>query len=286
MISDMIGKLEKEAEEEATEKAYCDEEMGKTESKKSDLEDDVAKMTATLDQAVSKSTELKEQIKEIELELAVLTKEQAEMDKIRGEENAAYVAEKADLEKGLNGVRKALQMLRDYYQSKEEGSSFVQEDLDMEQPKPPVSHSKSGGAGSGIIGILEVCESDFATDLAKVEAEESDSQAVYEKVTQENKVNSATKEGDVKHKTQEVKSIEKTVAEVSADREGSNSELSAVLEYYAKLKERCVAKPETYEERAARRKAEIEGLKQALDILENETAFMQRGKRGRRQSFM
>jgi peptidoglycan hydrolase CwlO-like protein len=122
MISDMIAKLEKEAEEEATEKAYCDEEMGKTESKKSDLEDDVAKMTATLDQAVSKSTELKEQIKEIELELAVLTKEQAEMDKIRGEENAAYVAEKADLEKGLNGVRKALQLLRDYYQSKEEAA--------------------------------------------------------------------------------------------------------------------------------------------------------------------
>merc|ERR1719498_963668 len=38
LISDMIAKLEKEAEAEATEKAYCDEEMSKTEAKKSELE--------------------------------------------------------------------------------------------------------------------------------------------------------------------------------------------------------------------------------------------------------
>merc|ERR1719197_1378462 len=38
LISDMIAKLEKEAEAEATEKAYCDEEMSKTEAKKGELE--------------------------------------------------------------------------------------------------------------------------------------------------------------------------------------------------------------------------------------------------------
>merc|ERR1719469_684896 len=37
LIGNMISKLEKEAEEDATEKAYCDEEMMKTEAKKSDL---------------------------------------------------------------------------------------------------------------------------------------------------------------------------------------------------------------------------------------------------------
>merc|ERR1719420_2141999 len=39
--SDMIMKLEKEAESEATDKAYCDEEMAKTEAKKAELDDDI-----------------------------------------------------------------------------------------------------------------------------------------------------------------------------------------------------------------------------------------------------
>lgn len=99
-----------------------------------------------------------------------------------------YVAKK-DLELGLTGVRKALSVLREYYSGDKE-AAFVQ------QPAPPVKHSKSGGAGSGIIGILEVVESDFAKTLAKEEEEEADAQAEYEKVTQENKITKATKEQD------------------------------------------------------------------------------------------
>merc|ERR1719440_1426425 len=38
LITDMIAKLEAEGEAEATEKAYCDEQMAKTEAKKADLE--------------------------------------------------------------------------------------------------------------------------------------------------------------------------------------------------------------------------------------------------------
>merc|ERR1719272_606201 len=38
LVGDMINKLEKEAGSEATEKAYCDEEMSKTKAKKGELE--------------------------------------------------------------------------------------------------------------------------------------------------------------------------------------------------------------------------------------------------------
>merc|ERR1719240_2036296 len=50
LVADMIAKLEKEAEEDATEKAYCDEEMSKTEAKKAELEEDLAKLVAKLDE--------------------------------------------------------------------------------------------------------------------------------------------------------------------------------------------------------------------------------------------
>merc|ERR1719475_58 len=150
----------------------------------------------------------------------------------------------------------------------------------MQQPAPPQQHAKAGGAGGSIINILEVCESDFANNLAKEETEEADSASEYEKTTQENKVTKATKEQDAKYKGQEATALDKEITELSGDRDTSNSELSAVMEYYGKIKERCIAKPETYDERKARREAEINGLKEALSILENEAAFMQRGRKG------
>merc|ERR1719230_2346583 len=152
--------------------------------------------------------------------------------------------------------------------------------IQEEQPAPPQQHGKSSGAGGSIINILEVCEDDFATNLSKEESAESDSAEEYEKTTQENKVTKSTKSQDAKYKTKEAAGLDKELAELSGDRDTSNNELAAVMDYYGKIKERCVAKPESYEERKARREAEIEGLKEALSILENEAAFIQRkGKR-------
>jgi len=283
LITDMISKLEKQAGDEATEKAYCDEQMAKTEAKKAELEEDVAKQTSRIDQAAARSAQLKGEVKVLEAELAALAKEQAEMDKIRSETRADFQTAKADLELGLSGVRKALQLLQDYYGGA--GSASMLQDEKkfgdfMQQPAKPEVHSQAQGAGESIINILQVVESDFATNLAKEESEEADAQAEYEKTTQENAVTKTTKDQGVKYKTQEAKAQDKTVAEYSADRETSSEELSAVLEYYAKIKDRCIAKPETYATRTARRQAEITGLKQALSILEDETALVQRKRHG------
>merc|ERR1719473_1219022 len=198
LIRELIDRLLAEAEAEATEKAYCDEQMAKTEAKKSELEEEIAKLTASIDKAAAASAGLKDDVKTLQAELAELAKEQAEMDKIRQEQNAAYLEAKADLELGLGGVRKALEVLRAYYEGAQEGA-FVQ------QPPLPEKHEKAAGAGGGIIDILEVVESDFANNLATVETEEADAAADYEKQTQENKITRATKEQDVKYKTQENK---------------------------------------------------------------------------------
>merc|ERR1719158_895856 len=255
--------------------------MAKTESKKQDLDDTVASLTSKIDKAAAKSAHLKEEVKEAQETLAAIAKSQAEMDKLRQEQNADYKQAKSDLELGLGGVQKALEKLREYYGGA--AAALVQDDQHfgnfMQQPAPPPAHQKSTGAGQSIIGILEVCESDFSKNLASEEQAESDAVEEYEKTTQENKITKTTKEQDVKYKTQEFKSLDKEITELSSDKDTASTELAAVMEYYAKIKERCVAKPETYEERKKRREAEIEGLKEALTILDNETAFVQRRKR-------
>merc|ERR1719265_680056 len=267
LITDMIEKLMKEAAAEASEKAYCDEEMAKTKAKKEELTDDIEKLTSKIDSDSSASERLKAEVKDLQKALADLVDSQAEMDKVREETHAAFVTAKEDLEQGIQGVQGALEVLRNYYQSEDE--SFVQ------QPAAPEKHEKSSGAGGSIINILEVAESDFTKNLAEEESEEAAAQEEYEKMTQENKVNKATMEQDVKYKTKEYTSLDKAVAENSADRDGLQTELDAVLDYYEKIKDRCIAKPESYEERKKRREAEIAGLKEAMSILEGQ-AFLQR----------
>merc|ERR1719482_2671916 len=166
LITELIDRLMAEAAAEATEKAYCDEQIAKSEAKKSELEGDIASLTAKIDKAAAKSASLKEEVKELQAELAALSKSQSEMDSIRQETHADFEVAKAELTQGLTGVRKALGVLKDYYG----GAALLQNDASigsfMQQPAKPESHGKASGAG-GSINILEVCESDFATNLAK-----------------------------------------------------------------------------------------------------------------------
>jgi len=260
LISDMIGKLEAEAEGDATEKAFCDKELGETNMKKDDKSSEIEKLTAKIDKMSSQSKQLKTEIATLQEELAKLTTSQAEMDKIRAEEKSVFEANSAETEKGLNGVKLALKVLNEYY-SKD------------------AAHGSAGGSSSGIIGLLEVCESDFSKSLTEMTTAEQTSAAEYDAQTKDNEITKATKDQDVKYKTKESNGLDKSVSEYSSDRAGVETELSAVNQYLGELKGRCVAKAETYSERKERRAAEISGLKEALTVLENETALIQKSTR-------
>jgi len=264
LITDMVEKLEAEAEGDATEKAYCDKELGETNMKKDDKTAEIEKLTAKIDSMTSESKQLKGEIATLQTELGQLTSSQAEMDKLRAEEKALFESNSAETEKGLNGVKLALKVLNEYYS------------------KSDKSHGSSDGAGSGIIGLLEVCESDFSKALTEMTAAEETAQNQYDAQTKENEITKAMKDQDVKYKTKDAAGLDKSVAEYSSDRSGVETELSAVTDYLKQLEGRCIAKAETYGERKARREAEIQGLKEALTVLENETAFIQKSTRSLR----
>merc|ERR1719506_1602398 len=173
LISEMIEKLEADAAKEAGHKAFCDKE---TKAKKEDTESDLDTLGTKIDKATSKIAKLKEEIATLQEELAAIAKAQAKADEIRAEEAAAWKEAKADYESGVEGVGMALQVLRDYYAEKEEAL--------IQQPSPGATHSKATGAATGIIGMLEVIESDFTKSLADGSAAEAMAIEAYEKLTQ------------------------------------------------------------------------------------------------------
>jgi len=267
LISDMLEKLLKDAGAEAQHKAYCDKEMGETQQKTDQLQYDVEKYSSKIDKAKSASSMLKDEVATIQQELLDIVKSMGEADELRSKEAKIYQESKSDMEQGLEGVRIAMKVLRDYYSA----AALVQR-----QPASPGTFSKATDSGAGIISMLEVIESDMGKSLANIEMNEETSASAYEKMKMQNKIDKASKEQDVKYKTKEAASLDKKITELSSDLESAQSELDAVLMYTKNIRGMCSTKPEGYEERKARRESEIEGLKEALRILEGESVFVQR----------
>merc|ERR1719378_1502727 len=261
LISDMIQKLEEEASADADKKAYCDKELGESNAKAADKTAEIEKLSAKIDEMTAHSAKLSEEVAVLQKELAEIAASQKEMDKLRDAENKVYVESKAELEKGLDGIKLALKVLRDYY------------------AKADKAHSSSDGASSGIIGLLEVCESDVSGGLAEATAAEEDAQLVYDTQTKDNEITTTTKTQDAKYKTKEAKDLDKAVAEASSDKAGVQEELDAVNKYLEELHGMCDEKVESYAERKEARAKEIAGLKEGLAILENEAALIQTSRR-------
>merc|ERR1719362_418321 len=201
----------------------------------------------------SRSAQLKAEVAELEKSLSALAKAQAEMDKIRLEEKEEYTKAKAAMDAGLKGVKLALKVLRDYYAKDK-------------------AHAADEGGGAGIIGLIEVVESDFSKGLLEMTSTEEDAQATYDQETKDNEIEKTTKEQDIKYKTEEAAGLKKAIAEATSDKSGVQEELDAVKEYLKTIEDRCIAKAEPYEERVRRREAELKGLREGLAILEEETS--------------
>merc|ERR1719498_1118940 len=114
-----------------------------------------------------------------------------------------------------------------------------------------------GGENGGVVGMLEVIQSDFA----RLEAETRASESAGDK---------AVKSTDLDHKEKTKTEKESDLNDCTKDLAATQSELDAALAYYDKLKPACVDAGLSYEERVKQREEEIQSLKEALRILEGE----------------
>jgi hypothetical protein len=270
LIEDMIAKLLKEAQEEATQKAFCDEEMGKSKASEAEKTATIDKLQTRIDGASATIAELTEAVKTLEAEIASIDAAQAEATKIRTTESADNKKAIADFSQSADAVVKAMGVLKSFYEG-----ALIQ--TGSKTGRPSFGGAKSD-TGSSIISVLEVAESDFTTLLAETETAEDAAADSYEKATKDNEVSKATKLTDAKAKESEIKSLTVQLGHSKEDHASTSAELDAVLAYIDKLRPQCEEKAMSYEEKKAAREAEIAGLKEALEILEG-SSFLQSSKR-------
>jgi len=258
MIQDMVYKLMEEANEEAEHKGFCDAEMGKNKMTRDQKGTAVEELTASIEEMGAHINRLGEQIGGLSGQLAELNAAVVEATSIRQEEKTKNTETITEAKAASSAVQKALGVLQDFY-DKAAGASLV-------QVQAPVQAS----AGGGVIGMLEVILSDFERLEANTKIAEETAQKEFEKFTNESSMDKAVKDTQVNNMSEEKTQLDVDNATAQKDLESTQSELDAALEYYEKLKPSCVQEVESYEDRVARRKEEIESLKDALKILDDQ----------------
>merc|ERR1719240_1528636 len=261
LIEDMIAKLLKEAQVEATQKAFCDAEMGKSKTSQAEKTATIDKLQTRIDGAEATIAQLTEDVKTLEAEIADIDSAQAEATKIRTTESADNNAAISDFQQSADAVVAAMGVLKEFYG----GAALIQTNS-KKAGRPEFGGAKSD-TGSGIISVLEVAESDFTRLLAETETAEDAAADAYAKSSEENKISKATKSADSKAKQSEIKSLTVQLGHSKEDHASTSTELDAVNAYIDKLRPQCEEKAMSYEEKKAAREAEIAGLKEALEIL-------------------
>jgi len=270
MIQEMVEKLLEEQAEEAEHKTWCDGELTKTKkslaSKQSKMED----ISTKIEKAQAMSAKLAEQVKGLAGELADMDTQDQQATQMRQKEHEEFETQKADLQQAQEATATAIKVLKSYYS----GKSFIQTaDTSMSSmtslmQERTSSDQPAGGAAASVLGLLEVAESDFSKALAEGQAAEDAAQQEYDEMIMDNREARAEKTADQKNKQAEKGRLDNLVSETKLDAKDAGDELSAVMEYFDKLKGSCETKAPSFEERQARRKQEMEGLQNALAILE------------------
>jgi len=269
LIWDLINRLSEEANEEASHKGWCDTEMGVNAQVRHEKSDAVELLTAEVDELKASITKVSEDIKGLSEAIVQLDEAMVRATELRNAEKAKNQATMADATAGEAAVEQALRVLKDFYAKAAEATVLLQK----QRREPPETFDKpyQGMGGGGIISMLEVIESDFARLSAETDGAEDAAQAQYDQFMQDSNVDKAEKAKTVEHKTAKRQLEEGQLLSKNNDLKGTEKELDAALTYYDKLKPTCVGAQESYTDRVAAREAEIQSLKEALEILENQS---------------
>jgi len=265
MIKSLLARLKEEASAEAEHKAWCDEQLHNNKLKRE-------KKTAKVDMLIASIADTTAHIDTLANKIKTLAEEQAALAKAMAEATAQRQKEKAENEKtlkdaqgGSEATKQALLILREFYSSQAE---LLQEGRQVPEMK---EYKGMQNAQRGVIGMLEVIQSDFARLAAETKAAETQGAREYAEYMAESKASAEAKH-KLQHKTELAKDqAEFDRSELKKDEVATRTVLNKATEYLAYLEPICVTIHVSYEERVANRKKELEALREAYNILDSKT---------------
>lgn len=309
MIQDMITRLLEEAHGDATHEGFCDKELGQNEITRSKLSQEIDALTASVEGGKAMITQLTQEVTVLTQEMADLDVAVQQATAMRTDEKAKNLATIKDAQAAQQAVEAATAVLKDFYAKAGTATGLLQVSA-SERQIPTTAWGKEGrikmgsqawhalanpdfkgkvdlghqegqqtfgatyqgqqDSAGGVLAMLEVILSDFASLKADTESSESLAQQEYNKYMAEAKKEKAVKSQKVELDEADRVSAEGKLRDDTADLKFTQDKLLAAERYYEELKPQCLDQGMTFEDRAKARQEEIQSLKEALRILSGE----------------
>mmetsp|Transcript_12027 Transcript_12027/g.22472 ORF Transcript_12027/g.22472 Transcript_12027/m.22472 type:complete len:667 (+) Transcript_12027:91-2091(+) len=261
MIEGLLAKLKSEAAAESSHKEWCDDELKKNKLKREKKSSKVELLTAEVAGLDAEISSTKAEISKLSEEQAELAKDMAEATAQRTEEKATNEATIKDAQVATQAVAQATAIIKEFYASQ---TAFLQ----GKQVPELAAYKGMGTSEGGVVGMLEVIATDFQRLETETTANEKQAASEYAEFMSEAKASAKAKH-DLEFKLSlDLDKLEFKKMNTQKDLDGVQVELDKANEYYGYLTPQCTTIHVSYEERVAKRKEEIEALKQAYGILD------------------
>jgi len=273
LIQELIERLLTEAANEANQKGWCDKATADAEQKRKYSSEKVASLNAKMAKQEALIAKLSEEIKTLLADIAKLEDDQAKAKKDRKEESDENAATVVEAKAGLAAVNMAIDILDKFYKT----SAKAKVDLSLAQKGPLDDAPDAGfdngeayqGAGAesgGIIGMMEVIQSDFQRTIDETQSNEKKAKQEFLEFMTETGKSLAEKKMASKEKQSLKGETEENFQTASDNLDGQMAILTTSIKELLELKPVCVDTGMSYAERVARREDEIASLKKALCI--------------------
>jgi len=273
MIQDLITKLNEQNDKAAEKKAECDLQLTENKATREEKTDGVDTLKSEIDQLSAAITKLGE-------DSVTLTKEISELDsamktatELRMKEKEKNVVTIKDAKEAQVAVAQALSVLNEFYEKAGEATALVQQSAGDHSAQPEIfdeSYNGMGGESGGVVGMLEVIQSDFARLEAETTAEEAKAKKEFEDFMEDSKVDKGSKATAIDHKARKKQTKSQDLTTAKADLLGTEKELDAAMETFKKLTATCLDTGASFKERQAQRAQEIKDLQEALEMLQSQ----------------
>jgi len=273
LIQELIERLLKEAANEANQKGWCDKSTADATQKREYSSNQIEDLNAKMAKLEALSAKLGEDLGTLKDEtdsLKAKVKEAQENRDAEKKENALTVVE---AKAGLDAVKMAIDILDKFYKT----AAKEQVDLSLAQgPKddaPKTSfdtgdaYTGAGAESGGIIGMMEVIQSDFERTISETNDAEEKARKEHLQFMTESRMSLAEKKTASKQKTKLKDEADDNLSDASQNLGAQVAILKASIKELIELKAACIDTGMSYADRVARREQEIASLKKALCIL-------------------